>query len=197
MRTEPSMPGDTVISVISAMPGDAGIPTTSSTPESIPAPRSSFTSAVTLSRVQSVIGTLAAMASVTGAAYSLVQFAGGSNNTGQLVAIVQAADPRRSVSDAVVEVLTTENAIVATLTPDVAGQVTKELAEGVYVVRVHHPRYPPEVRRIQVLPRQSVEIRATLRPAVATPRPAPAKGSSTIGRAVGAPVRAVRKVFRF
>jgi hypothetical protein len=142
--------------------------------------------ALSLSRVQAVIGTLAGIASITGAAFSLLQFARPAN-TGDLVAIVQAAGSRRSVTDATIEVLTTQNAIVATLTPDSTGRVTRELTEGLYVVRVSHPRYAAEVRRVQVLPRQTVEIRASLR----------AGSSSPIARAVNDGVSAVRKALRF
>ena len=141
---------------------------------------------VSLSRVQAVIGLLAGIASITGAAFSLVQFARPAN-TGDLVTIVQAAGSRRSVTDATVEVLTTQNAIVATLTPDSTGRVTQELTEGVYVVRVSHPRYAADVRRVQVLPRQTVEIRASLR----------AGSSSPIARAVNNGVSAVRRALRF
>jgi carboxypeptidase family protein len=141
---------------------------------------------LTLSRLQAIVGTMAAIASVTGAAFSLVQFAR-SAHTGELVTIVQAAGSRRGVSDANIEVLTTQNAIVATLTPDATGQATKELKEGVYVVRVSHPRYAAEVRRIQVLPGQTVEIRASLR----------AGSSSPIQRAVNNGVNAVRRALRF
>jgi len=141
---------------------------------------------LSLSRVQAVIGTLAGVATIAGAAFSLVQFARPAN-TGDLVAIVQAAASRRSVPDATIEVLTTQNAIVATLTPDATGRVTQQLTEGVYVVRVSHPRYAAEVRRIQVLPRQTVEIRASLR----------AGSSSPIARAVNDGVSAVRRALRF
>ena len=106
--------------------------------------------------------------------------------TGDLVAIVQAAGSLRTVTDATVEVLTTENAIVATLTPDSRGRVMQELTEGVYVVRVSHPRYAAEVRRVQVLPRQTVEVRTSLR----------AGSSSPIERAVNHGVSAVRKALR-
>ena len=141
---------------------------------------------LSLSRVQTVVGLLAGIASITGAGFSLVQFARPAN-TGDLVAIVQAAGSRRGVTDATVEVLTTQNAIVATLTPDSTGRVTQELTEGVYVVRVSHPRYAAEVRRVQVLPRQTVEIRASLR----------AGSSSPIARAVNNGVSAVRRALRF
>ena len=141
---------------------------------------------LSLSRLQGVVGTVAGLASIAGAVFSLVQFTRPAN-TGDLVAIVQAAGSRRSVTDATIEVLTTQNAIVATLTPDSTGRVTQELTEGIYVVRVSHPRYAAEVRRIQVLPRQTVEIRASLR----------AGSSSPVARAVKDGVSAVRRALRF
>src|ERR1700730_11966670 len=155
----------------------------------------SFMLGLSLSRFQAVVGTLAGIASITGAAFSLVQFARPANagvqfarpaNTGDLVTIVQAAGCGRSLTDATIEVLTTQNAIVATLTPDSTGRVTQELTEGVYVVRVSHPRYAADVRRVQVLPRQTVEIRASLR----------AVSSSPIERAVHSRVSAVRRKLR-
>jgi hypothetical protein len=139
-----------------------------------------------LSRVQAVVGTVAGLASITGAVFSLVQLARPAN-TGHLVAIVQSAGSQRRVGDATIEVLTAQNAIVATLTPDPTGRATQELAEGVYVVRVSHPRYAAEVRRVQVLARQTVEIKASLR----------AGSSSPIQRAVNDGVSAVKRAFRF
>ena len=59
---------------------------------------------LSLSRFQAVVGTLAGIASITGAAFSLVQFARPAN-TGDLVTIVQAAGSGRSVTDATIEVL--------------------------------------------------------------------------------------------
>ena len=151
---------------------------------------------LSLSRVQAVVGTLAGITSVVGAGFSLVQFARPAN-TGDLVTIVQAAGSRGNVTDATIEVLTPENTIVATLTPDSSGRVTKELTEGVYVVRVSHPRYAPEVRRVQVIPRQTVEMRASLKAG----SPSQAKGSSAakqpspVNRAVDEGVNAVWRRF--
>ena len=141
---------------------------------------------LSFSRVQSVVALLAGIASITGGVFSLVQLARPAN-TGDLVTIVQAAGARGGVRDATVEVLTTQNAIVATLTPDLTGRAAQELTEGVYVVRVSHPRYAAEVRRVQVLPRQTVEIRASLR----------AGSSSPIAHAVNNGVSAVRRALRF
>src|SRR5262245_59542731 len=101
-----------------------------------------------LSRVQAIVGTVAGIASITAATVSLIQFARPANS-GELVAVVQAAGTRQGVPDATVEVLTTQNAVVATLTPDASGRVDQQLKEGTYVVRVSHPRYAAEVRRIQ------------------------------------------------
>jgi hypothetical protein len=138
------------------------------------------------SRFQAVVGTLAGITSIAGAAFSLVDYARPAN-TGDLVTVVQSAGSRGSVPDATIEVLTTENALVATLTPDATGRVTQQLTEGTYVVRVSHPRYASEVRRVHVLPRQTVEMRASLRPG----------SSSPIKRAVDSSVGAVRKALRF
>ena len=160
--------------------------TSSPSPKSIWAACRGFVLALSLARFQAVVGTLAGIVSIAGAAFSLVEFARPSN-TGDLVAIVQAAGSRRSVPDATIEVLTTQNAIVATLTPDATGRVTQELTEGVYVVRISHPRYAAETRRVLVQPQQTVEIRASLR----------AGSSSPIARAVNNGVSAVRKALRF
>jgi len=140
---------------------------------------------LSFSRIHSVVATLAGVASITGAAFSLVQFAR-PGNTGELVAIVRAAGSHQSVTDATVEVLTTQNALVATLTPDSVGRVTQELTEGVYVVRVSHPRYAADVRRIQVQPRQTIEIRTSLRAGSSSPiERAVSKGAGAVRRALG------------
>lgn len=140
-----------------------------------------------LSRVQAMIGTLAGIASIVTVALPLVQSRPA--NTGELVAIVQAAGTRQAVPDATVEVLTTQNALVATLTPDTTGRAMQKLREGVYLVRVTHPRYAAEVRRIQVLPRHTVEVRASLR--------AGSSSSVSVDHAVNGTFNAIRRALRF
>jgi hypothetical protein len=169
-----------------SMPDDALTSPTPSAPKTPWTTGKNLIRGLSLSRVQAIVGTLAGIASIAGAAFSLMQFARPAN-TGELVAIVQTAGSRRSVPDATIEVLTTQNAIVATLTPDSTGRATQELREGVYVVHVSHPRYAAEVRRIQVLARQTVEIKASLR----------AGSSSPIERVVKDGVSTVRKALRF
>jgi Carboxypeptidase regulatory-like domain len=144
-----------------------------------------FTLGLSLSRFHTVVGTVAGIASIAGAGFSLVQFVRPAN-TGDLVTIVQAAGSRR-LAEATIEVLTTQNAIVATRTPDSEGRVTQELTEGVYVVRVSLPGYAAEVRRVQVLPRQTVEVRASLR----------AGSSSPLERAANSGVNSVRRALGF
>jgi Carboxypeptidase regulatory-like domain len=163
------------------------------TPSPAPSPQKSawaackrFTLGLSLSRFHTVVGTVAGIASIAGAGFSLVQFVRPAN-TGDLVTIVQAAGSRR-LADATIEVLTTQNAIVATRTPDSQGRVTQELTEGVYVVRVSLPGYAAEVRRVQVLPRQTVEVRASLRSG---------SSSSPIERAANSGVNSVRRALGF
>lgn len=141
---------------------------------------------VSLSRVQSLVATIAGVVSITGALLSVSPLAR-AFSTGELVATVQDAS-HHGLQSATVEVLTTDDHIVATLTPDAAGHARKDLKEGPYVVRVTRPGYAPEVRRVQVLPRQTVEVRAALH---AVPASSPAD------RAVNNGLRAVRKAFHF
>jgi hypothetical protein len=141
---------------------------------------------VSLSRIQTLVATLAGIVSVSGAAWSVIDFARG-GSTGELVAVVQAAGSHRSVPDATVEILTTQDALVATLTPDATGRATQELKQGEYVVRVSHPRYAAEARRIQVMPQHTTEVRTSLRTG----------SSSPVNRAADKSAAALRKLFRF
>jgi Carboxypeptidase regulatory-like domain len=118
--------------------------------------------------VQAVVGTVAGIISIAGALFSVAQFIR-PNKTGELVTVVQDAGTRRAVIDAAVEVLTTDNALVATLAPDTSGRAMQPLPAGAYIVRVSHPRYASEARHIQVLPHQTVEVRATLRAGSSAP----------------------------
>jgi hypothetical protein len=141
---------------------------------------------VSLSRVQTLVATLAGIVSVSGAVWSVIDFARG-GNTGELVAVVQAAGSHRGIPDATVEVLNAQDALVATLTPDATGRATQELKQGEYVVRVSHPRYAAEARRIQVMPQHTTEVRTNLR----------SGSSSPVKRAADKGATALRKIFRF
>ena len=179
MDDKPSIPSE-------SSPGEARTPSEPSTVTSATAGSRRAVRVPSLSKVQAVVGTLAGIISIAGAAVSLVQF-GGPDKTGDLVAIVQAAGTRQALPDATVEILTTQDALVAMLTPDAKGRAVQELQEGVYVVRVSHPRYAAEARRVQVLPRQTVEITASLRPG----------SSTTVEHKLNGAVNAVRRALRF
>lgn len=168
------------------MAEDPTTPPPPSTPDTAAAILTGVVRRLSFSRIQSVVATLAGIVSVGGAAFSVVQYVRPAN-TGELVAIVQAAGSRDVVSGATVEVLTTQDALVATLTPDSAGRASQELREGLYVVRVSHPRYAADVRRIQVQAQQTIEIRTALR----------AGSSSPLKRAVNKGVGALRRGLGF
>jgi hypothetical protein len=146
-------------------------------------------SSLSLSRVQAIVGVLTGMVTITMGLYSLLQLRGPAAGMGELVAVVQEAASERSVTDATIEVLTPLNALVATLTPDSKGQARQSLKEGIYVVRVNHPRYASEVRQIQVFPKQTVEIKARLRGGSALPlgqvKRTVSGGVHAAGRALG------------
>ncbi|HKB11292.1 MAG TPA: carboxypeptidase regulatory-like domain-containing protein [Vicinamibacterales bacterium] len=151
-------------------------------------PRLSF------SRLQAIVATLAGVASVVGVALSLLQYAQPSG-TGELIAVVEAAGSHRGVPDATIEVLTTDNTIVATMAPDASGRATQALKEGIYIVRVSHPRYAADVHRIQLAARQTLEIKTSLR--ASSGSGSGSGSSSNIERAVNDGVSAVRKALRF
>ncbi len=145
---------------------------------------------VSLSRVQAIVGLLAGIISVTGALYSVTQFFRPAPGMGEVVAVVQEGKTEKSVSDATIEILTPQNALVATLTPDYLGRAHQSLKEGTYRVRVSHPHYAAEVRQVQVFSRQTVEVKVRLRAGSSSPL-------AHAGRAVNEGVRAVRRAFGF
>jgi carboxypeptidase family protein len=165
---------------------EAPTPSAPSTPQTRRAGRPPVRFGTSLPRIQAIVGTVAGLISIAGAVSSLAPFVR-SANTGQLVATVQDAVSHRSVSDATIEILTAQNEVVATMSPDSSGHATRSLGQGVYIVRVSHPRYASDMRRVQVVPRQTVEIRASLR----------AGSSSPVQRAIDHGVGAVRRALRF
>lgn len=167
------------------MPEDMTDPVPPSSAPSAESHAQSILRSLSLNRVQSIVAILAGVASVFGAAIS-VAGVGRPANTGMLVEVVHMTGSTQPVTDATVEVLTPQNAIVATLTPDASGRVSRELTEGMYLVRVSHPHYPAAVQRIDVQPGQTVELRTTLRAgSSASVDRTVTKGMSAIRRALG------------
>jgi len=106
---------------------------------------------ISFSRVQTFIGLAAGVLSITGA---LAAFFKPAPDKSELVAIVQDAKTEKAVSDATIEILTLQNAVVTTLTPDWYGKARCALDEG---------HYRAEVREVQLVSRQSTEVRVQLR----------------------------------
>jgi hypothetical protein len=148
---------------------------------------------VSLSRLQAIVGLLAGVISVGGAAYTFL--VPSRPATGTVVAIVQDARSEKPVTDATVEILTLDNAVVTTLTSDAPGRARYALKEGAYRLRITHPRFAAEVRQVMVLAGQTSEVRVRL-----APRTAASPGrSSPVGaaqRAVNESAEAIRRLFR-
>ena len=103
----------------------------------------------TLSGAQSMIGLVAGLFSVFGGVYTGVQYFSRTSETGELVAVVHDARTDRPLTGSSVEILGVDDALLTTLSPG-DGQARARLREGTYRVRVTHPRYSPETRRVQI-----------------------------------------------
>jgi len=144
-----------------------------------------------LSTVQSLVGLAAGLISILGAGYSAVQLFKPAPQYGEVIATVREAKTEKPVVDATIEIFTSQEALVTTLTSANKGQVRQPLKEGAYRLRVSHPKFGAETRQIQVLAGQTAEVRIQLA--------SRAGGSSPVGeaaRAVNEGVGAVRGFFR-
>ena len=141
--------------------------------------------------VQSLVGVAAGLVSILGAAYSTVKLFEPPPQYGEVVAIVREAKTDRPVSDATIEILTPQQALVTTLTAANRGQARQRLKEGPYRLRVSHPKFGAEIRQIVVQSGQTAEVRVLLTQKTG--------GSSPVGeatRAVNEGVGAVRGFIR-
>ncbi len=124
---------------------------------------------LSLPRLQTTLGIIAALLSIGGALYGYLR-PGRVPHTGDVVAIVQEARSGKAVTDATVEILTPRDALVTTLAP-ASGEARGQMKEGPYRLRVTHPRFAPEVRQIQVIAGQTTEVRVRLAPRASTGSP--------------------------
>jgi hypothetical protein len=133
-----------------------------------------------LSRVQAVVGVLAGCLTIIG---TLVSYTGLTKPPapvqGEIVAHVQLAHSHKPLPSATVEILTSQDAIVTTLSPEADGRITRKLKEGRYRLRVTHPNLVPETRYVEVHAGQQSQVRVALVPRQ-TPRPARAVASVTV-----------------
>ena len=145
---------------------------------------------LSLSRMQTVFGLIAALLSIGGFLYGYLRPARAAD-TGEIVAIVQEAKSSKLILDATIELLTAKDALVTTLST-AGGQTRQIVKEGPYRLRVSHPRFGTEVRRIHVIAGQTAEIRVRL-----VPRPASAGSPlAPAGQAVNEGVESLKKIFR-
>jgi hypothetical protein len=141
-----------------------------------------------LSGVQTAVGLIAGVLSILGALQTMPSYFTPTVGRGGLVAVIVDAKTDKAVSEATVEILAPNNAVVTTRTSGYFGKASATLAEGEYRIRVSHPKYGAEVRTVQVLSGQSGEVRVRLRSGVSAPL-------REAERIIGAGVNAVKRLF--
>jgi hypothetical protein len=145
-----------------------------------------------LSRVQAVVGVLAGCLTIVG---TLVSYTGLTKPPapiqGEIVAFVQLSNTHKPLPGATVEILTSQDAIVTTLSPEMDGRVTRKLKEGRYRLRVTHPNLVSETRHVEVHAGQQSQIRIGL-----VPRPAPRVARAMTVTTVETQPGPVRKFFK-
>jgi Carboxypeptidase regulatory-like domain len=147
----------------------------------------------TLSGTQSVIGLVAGLFSVFGGVYTGVQYFARPSGTGEVVAVVHDARTGRPVTAPSVEILGNDDALLTTLVAGDSGEARTRLREGTYRLRITHPRYAPDTRRVRVGAGETAEIRIQLAPR--GPSSGPPAVVSEATRTVNEGVRAVRRFF--
>jgi hypothetical protein len=135
------------------------------------------------SGLQAMVGLIAGVTSIVGAAYSAVDTLRPAPGPGEVVVTVRdaAAQP---VTAPVVEVLGEDNAIVTTMIPGEDGIARRALVAGAYHIRVVHPDFREAERAVQVTPDTTTDLTLVLErkphAAIATTTPpSPARVAST------------------
>jgi hypothetical protein len=125
-----------------------------------------------LSRFQAFVGITTGLISIGGvlvAVPGLFKTPPPEPTMGQIVAIVAEAKTDKAITDAKIEILTPQNALITTVTPNYFGKARHSLEEGPYRIRVSHPRYAAEVRQVQVVKGQTAEVHLRLRGGSSSP----------------------------
>ncbi|HEY3067452.1 MAG TPA: hypothetical protein VGL09_16790 [Methylomirabilota bacterium] len=118
-----------------------------------------------LSKFQAVVGLITGLLSIGGAILAIPQFFSPMRAPamGEVVAVVQEAKSHKAITDARIEILTPQNVLVTTVTPNYYGKARHALDEGLYRIRASHPRYAAEVRQVHIVKGQSAEVYLDLR----------------------------------
>src|SRR5713226_10506571 len=118
---------------------------------------------INLAMLQTVVGLTAGVLSILGALFGIPDDFKPAVGKGEMVAVSVDAKTEKAVSNATVEILTLNNAVVTTLNSSFFGKASYTLGEGQYRIRVSHPKFGVEVRHVQVVSGQSAEVRVRLR----------------------------------
>ncbi len=143
---------------------------------------------VPLSTVHTVVGLTAGILSILGALVAVPSFFKPAPGKGEVMAVVVDAETEKGISDATVEILAPDNAVVTTLEPNFFGKARHALDEGQYRIRVTHPKYAAEVRNVRVVLGETAEVRVRLHAGASRPLQA-------AGRLIDKGVSAVRRLF--
>ena len=143
---------------------------------------------VNLSMFQTVVGLTAGVVSILGALLAVPNYLKPAIGKGEVVAVVVDAKTEKAVSNATVEILTLNNAVVTTVNSGFFGKARYTLEEGQYRIRVKHPKFGAEVRHVQVVSGQSAEVRVQLRSGASAPL-------HEADRVIGEGVNAVKRLF--
>jgi hypothetical protein len=143
---------------------------------------------VKLSTFQTVVGLTAGALSILGALLAVPNYFKPAIGKGEVVAVVVDAKTEKAVSNATVEILTLNNAVVTTVNSGFFGKASSTLEEGQYRIRVKHPKFGAEVRHVQVVSGQSAEVRVQLRSGASAPL-------HEADRMLGEGVNAVKRLF--
>lgn len=115
-----------------------------------------------LPQFQMIVGLMAGVVSILGALYSVWSPARSTPLLGELVAVVREHRSNKPVTDAMVEILTVNDAVVTRLTARPEGRARIPLREGDYQLRVSHPHLGRDVRQIHVRPGQTAVFQIVL-----------------------------------
>jgi len=120
---------------------------------------------ISLSGVQTFIGVATGILTIGGALLAIPSFfvSTPAPTKGQVVAIIEAAKTAEAITDARVEILTPQNALITTVTPNFMGKARHSLEEGRYRIRVSHPRYAAETMQVVVVKGETSELHVRLR----------------------------------
>jgi hypothetical protein len=143
---------------------------------------------VTLSAFSTIMGLITGVSSIVGALVAIPGYFQPAPGRGQVMAVVVDAKTDKAVSNATVEILMPNNALVTTASSSYLGKASSTLEEGQYRIRVTHPKFGAETRNVQVVSGQSTEVRLRLRSGASAPL-------REAERVVGKGVSAIRRLF--